>query len=83
MAARLDDIKNWFDQGISLGATHMIVVCDTFDFEDFPVMVYANDDPRKMVDHYKSLPLTKVMEVYNLSMSKDEQCQGNTRVFNY
>ncbi len=33
------DIKRWFRNGKKNGATHMIVVCDTFDYEDYPVYV--------------------------------------------
>ena len=33
------DIGEWFDDGVELGASHMIIVCDTFDHEDYPVYV--------------------------------------------
>jgi hypothetical protein len=28
MAASLNDISDWFDAGVGLGATHMIIICD-------------------------------------------------------
>lgn len=34
-----DDIREWFLAGTELAATHLIVVCDTFDHEDYPVYV--------------------------------------------
>ena len=40
------EIAQWFDRGVSEGATHMIVVCDTFDHEDYPVYVTPSDDVR-------------------------------------
>ena len=49
MAASLADIKEWFDTGQKLGATHMIVVCDTYDWDDFPVYVFPEDDVHSVV----------------------------------
>lgn len=43
MAATRMDILRWIDQRPE-DATHMIVVCDTYDWEDFPVYVTANED---------------------------------------
>lgn len=31
MAAIKQDIRGWFDRGVKKEATHMIVMCDTFD----------------------------------------------------
>jgi hypothetical protein len=49
MAASRNDIKRWFERGVEQKATHMIVVCDTFDHEDYPVYVKQGDDPHKEV----------------------------------
>jgi len=68
MAATLQDLKEWFDEGVKAKATHMIVVCDTFDYEDYPVYVKPGQDARAATaaendgEHMK-----RVMEVYNLS----------------
>lgn len=34
-----DDIGVWFDQAVGFDATHLIVVVDDFDHEDYPVFV--------------------------------------------
>jgi hypothetical protein len=83
MAASRDDLSRWFDEGVRQGATHMVVVCDTFDWEDFPVYVMPGDVAEDVV-RQRSNPnqMSRVMEVYNLSMSKAEQMQ-TARVFNY
>ena len=39
MAATRKDIKTWFVEGKEKGATHMIIVCDSFSYEDYPVFV--------------------------------------------
>lgn len=46
------EIRGWLLAGKKKNATHMIVVCDTFDHEDFPVYVLPGQDARK---EYESL----------------------------
>ena len=46
MVARLEDIKKWIDWAKEEGATHLIVVCDTWDWEDGPHLVMPGQKPR-------------------------------------
>lgn len=74
MATTQADISKWFDDGVSRGIySHMIVVCDEFDWEDFPVFVIRGEDPREFEKKYDEGDLTHTMEVYNLSMDKETQ----------
>lgn len=41
MTTTRDDIRQWIKRAPK-GTTHMIVACDTFEWEDFPV--YADQD---------------------------------------
>lgn len=75
-------IENWFDRGIAQGATHMIIVCDTFDHDDYPVFVMAHEDVRAREASYSGNNMQRVMEVYNLSVDKDIQ-MAQRRAFNY
>lgn len=76
------DIKEWFERGIEEKATHMIVVCDTFDYDDYPVFVSADQDAHTIVSEYNGKNMQSVMEVYNLSMDMEEQLQER-RAHNY
>lgn len=67
------DIRQYLDYGKSVGATHCIIVCDEFDYVDYPVLVTPNQDVKERVHHYETAPLTSVMEVYNLSLPFEEQ----------
>lgn len=71
MVATWQEISNWFDEGAKEGFTHMMVVCDRFDYEDYPQ--YLNGTPefaqRKVVEINRK-PMTMVMEVYNLKRDK-------------
>lgn len=75
-------IGGWFDRGVTEGATHLIVVCDTFDHSDYPVFVKTGEDAREIADKYSGKNMQRVMEVYNLSMDKATQME-QSRAFNY
>ena len=77
MAATREDIARWFIEGQSQGATHIIVVCDTFDWEDFPVYVLPQENVREKADKQG-----RVMEVYSLSKSLEMQL-NEYRAFHY
>lgn len=67
-----EEIGRWFDDAQAAGAEYMLVVCDTFDWDDYPVPVKPGDDFAKIfVKH--SIDMQKVMECYNLKMDKQEQ----------
>ena len=65
------EIDDWFDRGVKQRATHMLVVCDTFDHEDYPVFVMTRAD---CLAKYKSPgEMQRVMEVYDLTADKAAQ----------
>lgn len=75
-----DEIERWYDEGVKIGATHMIVVCDTFDYDDYPKYVMPGEDVRKASIGLGEMQ--RLMEVYNLSMDKATQ-MAEHRAFNY
>lgn len=82
MATSREEIKKWAQEGKREGATHMIVVCDTFDWSDYPVYVSKKEKVKKIEAQYDDKNMQRVMEVYNLGMDLDEQL-SQTRSFNY
>lgn len=79
MAASRKDISEWFDRGKKMGATHLVVVCDTFDYTDFPRYVMPGKDPYEACT---GANMEKVMEVYALHLNKEEQLK-EYRAFHY
>lgn len=76
-------ISDWFDRGVAANATHMIVVCDTFDHGDYPVYVLPTEDVEEVRKYNNSYDrMTRVMEVYKLSMDRDVQL-AEERAFNF
>ncbi len=82
MAATRQDIRQWLKEAPKK-ATHMAVVCDTFDWEDYPVYVEKGEDAReKLLRYEKGENMQTLMEVYNLSMDLEKQMNEH-RAKNY
>jgi len=82
MPTTRDDIRGWFKEGRRKHATHMIVVCDTFDYDDYPVYVGKKEDVRAVYARYNGPNMQRVMEVYNLSLDMEKQLTEH-RSFNF
>ena len=82
MATTREDIRAWLERGKTEGATHMIVACDTFDHEDYPVFVKPGQDVRKVYAEYNGPQMQRVMECYSYAMPLEEQISAG-RVFNF
>lgn len=64
------DIERWLDEGKSRGASHVVVMCDTFDWSDYPVYVMPGQNPR---DFGKTENMQKPMECYDLGLDIVDQ----------
>ena len=83
MAATKQDIEQWLTVDVPDKATHMAVVCDTYDWSDYPVYVTEGQDAHKELEKYvRGDNMAKLMEVYNLKMDIQAQLKEH-RVFNY
>lgn len=76
------ELAAWFDRGVEKQATHMIVVCDTFDHGDYPVYVSPDQDARTEAAKYNSANMQRIMEVYDLRLDRDTQ-MAEVRAFHY
>ena len=68
-----DLIRQWFQEGKRRSATHMLVVCDTFDYGDYPVYVAYNESLFEKAAHYDHKDMQRIMECYDLSMDMESQ----------
>lgn len=82
MATTKLDLRAWFEQGKRQGARYMIVVCDTFDHEDYPSYVMPHENIHDRISYYKHSPMQRITEVYNLTLDRDKQLNEN-RSFNH
>lgn len=68
MGTSIEEISGWLDKAKAEGATHVIVVCDSFSHEDYPVPVPVGTDVQAKLKEYQGKEMQRVMEVYNLDM---------------
>ena len=73
MTASLIDIKYWLEQAKEKGATHLIVVVDKFDFDNYPVYVSPTENAAEEYERIINSSMQGVDEVYNMSMNIDKQ----------
>ena len=74
-------ISLWFDEGVEEGNTHMLVVCDTFSYEDYPVYVKKGEDVHDRVKYYDGRSMQRVMEVYVLDPKKKDNQLSDLRAW--
>ena len=68
-----DDITRWFNDAKSNGATHLLIVCDTFEYSNYPVEVLPSQSANAVYRQLNGTNMRKVEEVYDLSLSLTQQ----------
>lgn len=79
MSTSVDTLRQWFDDGLAAGAKYMVIVCDTFDWSDFPLFYTTEDAAQRRVS--SPGPMEKIMEVYDLTADRESQLNGGARVW--
>jgi len=73
MAASAEEIEEWVRAAQKNGCSHLLVVCDDFDYEDYPVEVKEGEDIEVKMKEYNFKNMQRIMEVYSMKMSIYEQ----------
>lgn len=73
MGTSRETIRGWIERGIAHGCTHMLVVCDTFTYEDYPVYVTPDQICQIVYEDYAGQNMQKVMEIYDLTDDVEAQ----------
>ena len=67
-----ETIMGWLTEGLGKSNSHMIVVCDTFDWDDHPVYVKEGEDILERIGEYNK-DMQKIEEIYNYKLDLMEQ----------
>jgi hypothetical protein len=79
-----NEIREWLNEGLKFKATHVLIVCDTYDYENYPVYVLPGQDVRKVAEAHNDPSMTRLMEVYSLTGVHPIEVQlRQARSFNY
>lgn len=74
MGTTREEIRAWYETAEAKKATHMIVACDTFDHEDYPIFILGGEaEARKSYTEHNGPNMQRVMEVYCLAHDKETQ----------
>lgn len=66
MVATLQDVNDWKNTAKELGATHIISVCDTFDWDDYPVYIMPDDKLDEKIKYYENASMQKINEIIEI-----------------
>lgn len=69
-AATRDEIVEWTQEGRRQKAAYLIVVCDTFDHDDYPVYVKPGESLAEKRAKYDGPNMQRVHEVIDLQTKK-------------
>lgn len=74
------EIIEGFNNGIKAGATHMLIVWDTYDFEDtynFIFYSYPGEDVNELIKYYDAPGFYRVSAVFAMHLDFDQQLNDN------
>lgn len=66
-------IKNMLDSGIEKGYSHLLIICDKWDYEYYPKYVLEKDDINDVIKRYGGDNLEVIMEIYNYGLDLESQ----------
>jgi hypothetical protein len=73
MATTQQEIREWLERGKREHAAFMLVVCDTFDWKDYPVYIKTKAELAPKAKSMHAPNMQKVMECYDLSIDFEQQ----------
>jgi len=65
MAASIQNIRDWFREGVANGKDYMVIVCDTYDYEDYPLFC-SESTLSQLLHSYREADMQIIMEIYDL-----------------
>ena len=67
MAVSKKDFERWLQKAKEMGATHLISVVDTFEYDDYPVYVMPSDNLNEIKKKYDNVNMQRINEVVEIT----------------
>ncbi len=80
MAANREDINRWIQTAKEKGCKYIISVCDTFDWDDYPVYCRDENDLIMLYDNYDGINMQKINEL--IRIDEDGTVTENLKIHN-
>lgn len=58
--------NDYIERGRRKGAKYVIVVLDTFDYDDYPVFIFEGEDLEERKKEYDGVNMQRILEVVEL-----------------
>ena len=75
MPALLKEIKKWLEDAKSKGSGFLIVMCDTFDNDDYPIFIEKGEDIKEEVKKLHRKDMQRAVEIYDMDKDLDSQIE--------
>lgn len=73
MAATFEDVERWKKTARQQKARYVISVCDTFDYDDYPVYVGPEEDLEKIKKKYNGVNMQRINEVIEIKYKQKKK----------
>ena len=67
MTASRKDVDNWINTAKTKECKYIISVCDTFDYEDYPVYIQDMNELILSIDKYAGVNMQKINEIIKIN----------------
>lgn len=68
MVATRQEVNEWIEEGRQKKARWIISVCDTFDYEDYPVFVNVDESLKEKIRYYMTANMQTINEIISLEL---------------
>ena len=80
MAATREDVNDWIKTAKERGCKYIISVCDTFDWDDYPVYCKDENGLIMQYDLYDGVNMQKINEI--IRIDEDGSIVENLKIYN-
>lgn len=73
MTTSVKTIRLWLERAKNNGSTFLIVACDMFEREDYPIYCSSKNEALLKITELRAEDLSGIHEVYDLNLDIEEQ----------
>ena len=71
MAATKRKITEWLEKGKRRHATHVIIIYNTFNYDDYPIYVQSYENARQKIEQYRQKKIQQIRTKQNYKIFHD------------